>query len=472
MSDHEPVERISFDTVQAVIDRIGAEWLEEENIVDISPCIKVTKGVADPRLLAIGFHVAHKMAIDELKRRKLRPIPADIEGIPTDVIATHQPALGGVDERATRSAMFDTLVGGIAVGNADINAYGTLGMVLLAASDQRLVGLTNEHVLVFDIDGQVGDRVEQPRFYLQSEVSLESAACCPDGQLRYRGVDNPIVLAAGAVFAAAAIAAVASDQIDPHRRGQDATPVEPGERTQRETVRFKVDYPDVPLPGTPFRTAVSWRYERHTDRRVLDHEVTEEPSYQHFTRLQRLVTERPAYERGDVVRLIAALGPDNYNGRCNYLVTAAILSPSHGQAHKIVMRPWQPRDVARGTPAADLLSRLGDNVSTDEEAKADHEREQRAASTEKRCLFVGDVRLPPECELGTWSTFLFAQTLNDVPVGSKAVEAARTIGGLPVTHNFVDAGRSTNILYGPSCDIALRPDGEFEVVERMSPEID
>jgi hypothetical protein len=446
MSSLDPADRASFDRVQEVIDGIAPEWLEDDNILQISPCLKVSGGVARPGALAIGFHVAYKMTAPELAERGSRPIPPEIEGIATDVIAATRPALGSVDERATRSAMFDTLVGGIAVGNADLNAYGTLGMTLLAAEDQRLVGLTNEHVLVFDTDGQVGDRVEQPRFFLHSEVSLDPASCCPDGQLRYRGVNNPIVLAAGAVFAAAAIAAAASDDIDPHRRGQDATPTEPGERTEREIVRIDIDYPDLPLPGTPFRTQVEWHYERHTDRRVLSHQVTEERRYQHATQLQILVTERSRYQRGEVVRLLAALAPDEYSGRCNYLVTAAALSPSHAQAHKVVMRPWRPP----GPEVSDLLQR----------------REQELPAYDgERCLFLAELRLPPDAELGTWRTFLYAQTLNDVPRGTSAVDAARTIGGLPVTHNFVDAGRTTHILYGPSCNIELQPDGEFEVVQ-------
>jgi hypothetical protein len=37
--------------------------------------------------------------------------------------------------------------------------------------------------------------------------------------------------------------------------------------------------------------------------------------------------------------------------------------------------------------------------------------------------------------------------------------AAQTIGGLPVTHNFVDAGRTTSSCTGPA-SIALQPDGE------------
>jgi hypothetical protein len=46
-----------------------------------------------------------------------------------------------------------------------------------------------------------------------------------------------------------------------------------------------------------------------------------------------------------------------------------------------------------------------------------------------------------------------------------------TIGGLPVTHNFADAGRTKHVLYGPRCNVTLRPDGEFEVAAKAPPEI-
>src|SRR5205823_1375137 len=150
---------------------------------------------------AIGFFVREKVPAELLADRGYRPIPPQIEGIPTDVILARNRPAGSVDDKATRSQMFDTLVGGIAVGNANMNVYGTLAMTLLAVSDSRLVGLTNEHVLVFDGDGKAGDEVQQPRFYLSSEVSIDNAACCPNGQLHYRGVDNPIVDGAAAVFA-------------------------------------------------------------------------------------------------------------------------------------------------------------------------------------------------------------------------------------------------------------------------------
>ena len=62
-----------------------------------------------------------------------------------------------------------------------------------------------------------------------------------------------------------------------------------------------------------------------------------------------------------------------------------------------------------------------------------------------------------------WSTYLFAQTRNDVPSGTDPLIAATTIGGLPVTSNFIDAGGSDDITYGHSCLVDIVPNGQFEV---------
>jgi hypothetical protein len=443
--------RGSAEHVTALAEELASQWHDDPNVVQISLCLKVKGGIAVPGAYALGFHVRHKVPLEVVRERGWRVIPEEIEGVLTDVIDTHSVALGSVDARDTRSQLFDTLVGGIAVGNAGRDVYGTLGMTLLA-EDGRLVGLTNEHVLVEDGAGKVGDDVVQPRFYLNAEVSLDAADCCPDGQLTYRGVNNPIVDAAVAVFAVAAIAAAASDRIDPHRRGQDATPVASGESTLQEVVHMEIAYPEIPLPGTPFTTGVRWRYERQTDRRVLTHEIEENQQNEHVTDTQILETNQPKYVRGARVLMAAALGPDHYSGRCNYFVTAATISPSGRQAHKIVLRPWQP--VL--TLETEEFSRLRMSVAGNHQDR-------------ERCFWIGSLQLPQTAETGRWRTYLYAQTLNDVPAHATPTEAAKTIGGLPVTANFVVGGRTTNLNYGASCEIRQRTYGSFEVEDDAGP---
>jgi len=576
MNSIDPKDRASFDRLAEIIDRIAPEWMQQANILDIVPALKTRGGYVLENVLCVGFRVTEKLSPELLEDRGYRLIPNEIEGVPTDVIlAKQRPHDGSVDEKNTRSQMFDTLVGGIAVGNANMNVYGTLAMTLLAVSDGRLVGLTNEHVLVFDGDGHIGDEVQQPRFYLNSEVSLDSAACCPNGQLHYRGVDNPIVDAAAAVFAAAALAAALSDEIDPNRRGQEATVPDPDERTLKEVVSVDMNYPEIPFPGRPYKLDVKWNYQRHTDQQVMEFAVDETRVNEHIVDAQQLITNKHSYARGETVTFLALLGTKPGQLIChNYFVTAAALSPSHHRAYKIILKPFEfggrlshgtvthkvdddvvnrcfslgrqeekrefsqpqnldgviydpqgrtatfinfsnpPSNAALRFPDHGLLVKFRypvQNVSVelmvlgrDVEVKAFSNTAQVGRATALRssaptrvaisavsidhllisggsnesllleiciamklshfCLYTGQVELAPNEELGQWKTYLFAQTRNDVPLGTKPTEAARTIGGLPVTNNFTDAGESENITYGHMCNVELVPDGDFEVV--------
>ena len=573
----DPKDRASFDRIAEIIARIGPVWREQPNVLDIVPALKTTGGYVREDILCIGFHVSEKVPPAQLADRGYQPIPPEIEGVPTDVILARSRPVGSVDTKDTRSQMFDTLVGGIAVGNANMNVYGTLAMTLLAASDGRLVGLTNEHVLVFDGDGHMGDEVQQPRFYLNSEVSLDSAACCPNGQLHYHGVDNPVVDAASAVAVAAAVAAAASDVIDPHRRGQDATVPDPGERTLREVVSMDIDYPQIPFPGRPYSVGVKWRYRRQTDRRVLEHSVDETQQNEHVVPTQELITDRTEYEPADTVTFLALLGAEPGRERCdNYFVTAAALSPTHHKAYKLILRPWTPpvelAELSHGSethavradttiqcfdyahqkpgdtfraprlidsltydpqgfmagfvaagPGGAVVLRFADHglavsfpapvqeVSADVLVRGGEVRLTAYADTTELaaanagpadatqtltvsatsidrivisggaseslllrlcltrrhgdvCLYRGQLLLAPNEELGVWSTYLYAQTLNDVPLGQDPLTAARTIGGLPVTNNFTDLGQTYNITYGTACNIGPAPYGNFRVV--------
>jgi hypothetical protein len=572
MSDLNPLDPSSFAELEAMIARIAPQWMANPNIVAIVPALKTKGGYVQPQKLVLGFYVREKVAPALLQDRGYSLIPSEIEGISTDVIPAVRKPLGSVDTKETRSQMFDTLAGGMAVGNANMNAYGTLAMILFAQDDGRPVGLTNEHVLVFDGDGHVGDEVQQPRFYLNSEVSIDSAACCPNGQLHYRPVDNPIVDAAAGVFAAAAVAAALSDQIDPHRRGQDATVPDLTERTLRETVSVEMQYPEIPLPGYPYNLDVKWKYQRETDRRTMEYSAAETKPNLHVVQTQELLTDRPVYQRGNQVVFFALLGAELNRETCqNYFVTAAALSPSHGRAYKIILKPWEidnapridnpnhslvggravrrcisfndqksgdcfrhprsingiifdPEDhtacfVQRGAteppalvfPPAGLTIRFSTPIQevfgrvvfrapvtvtafngaselgtamTSGTSPANlhltapgithvvfHGNDESPELLEictvkhlrKYCAYRGEFTLLPDEEIGMWSTYLFAQTRNDVPLGADPLIAATTIGGLPVTSNFVDAGGSDNITYGHSCLVDIVPNGQFEV---------
>jgi len=80
------------------------------------------------------------------------------------------------------------------------------------------------------------------------------------------------------------------------------------------------------------------------------------------------------------------------------------------------------------------------------------------------CLYMGKLQLAPDEESGQWKTFLFAQTRNDVALGAEPAVAAQTIGGWPVTNNFVSTGGSDSLAYGHQCNVDIVPNGDFEVL--------
>jgi hypothetical protein len=166
----------------------------------------------------------------------------------------------------------------------------------------------------------------------------------------------------------------------------------------------------------------------------MDFNVTEVNTNAHVIVTQQLITNQQTYPRGATVIFLARLGVEIEGKRCdNYFVTASALSPSRQRAYKIILRPTAVGAVAGGVAV-------------------------------EGCLYSGQLVLAPDEELGRWSTYLFAQTRNDVALGTGPDAAARTIGGLPVTHNFVDGGATDSFIYGHHCNIDLVQDGSFEVI--------
>ena len=167
-----------------------------------------------------------------------------------------RPALSPSGSRADRK---DPLVGGCSVGVATKPfSRGTLGAIVFDRTTGEQLVLSNQHVL----DAGTGTDVIQPApvgFDDSFEFGFQLDVCNP---LNFFRVDTPnttigSVLAGAAV--GAALAAALSDEIDPTRRGQEATPVPPGTTTFRERQQVLLKYPELPIPGTHFRVGTSWR---------------------------------------------------------------------------------------------------------------------------------------------------------------------------------------------------------------------
>jgi hypothetical protein len=566
--------------VEEIIERIRRDWADESNVVQIGPGIKISGGKPLVDTLCIQYFVVRKVEKVECKARGWMLIPEEIDGVPTDVEPTQQIPHQILETRRQR---FDPLIGGIVIGNQTMDSVGTLGGIVFTDNAAgTAVGLTNEHVLVYTNDGATGDPVVQPWRDYDNDVDIVDADCCPDGQLSFDRVGNPLRDGAIGAAIALAVAAAASDVIDPHRRGQKNTNVDPDERTLKEHVHMRIAYPEMPLPGTPYTTKVEWDYTRHTDKGEHKYSVTESPANPHVLGEQELITNKTTYAQGEQVYFLAALASlGKKNGCQDRHVVAHALSPSEGQSKSTILQPvskrdwkivsnifagldlsqpllpqhlyfgdypWQnlppegiPSFMRRGfmvtglegallrftgNPAGNIAvitipnegievrlpvgaekagamvhgqhseqitltafdgdqevgsqSGAGNGVTAQLEVSAP--RITRVTITGGAgegllllvvsartlegsiCCWWGKTTMEPTAETGLWSTYMFVQTVNDVPDGVEPAKAAQTIGGLLISNNLVSAGRRSELPYGEFCAIDSVPNGNFEVV--------
>ncbi|HWI70874.1 MAG TPA: hypothetical protein VNT55_02895 [Baekduia sp.] len=171
-------ERLTHAAIRPVKQRIEDELLARPGVVGVDINEKVSKGKPTGQL-AIVVYVEQKQPKSKLKSDEL--IPAEIDGIPTDVkeekieLYTAKEALldvvGLVD--ATK---YTTLHGGISMGPCrsvhleppevdtagDYIFVGTLGAIVRDRATQAAMALTNFHVACIDNGWAVGNTMAQP----------------------------------------------------------------------------------------------------------------------------------------------------------------------------------------------------------------------------------------------------------------------------------------------------------------------
>lgn len=298
-----------LDRIEKIVAELRREWKDDQNVVHIAYGLKITGGFARPDELVVTFFVRDKLPPSEVQRRGLRPVPPEVEGIPTDVEPTKvRPSASGLPKRRSR---WDPLVGGVAIGNGNWQwHYGTLAAIVFDEKNGEAKGLTNEHVLVFTNEGQANDPVIQPAPpRVEDYIDIDFGnKCCPVGALWFIKTGGPISATLGWLAVMAATVALA-DTRDPTRRGQDTTVPVPGERTLREQVNVTLEYPDFPIPGTPYKVDVNWNYTRATTGQAYTHSVIETQTNTHILNLQRLVTDKKVYHAGATVHLLATISP-------------------------------------------------------------------------------------------------------------------------------------------------------------------
>jgi hypothetical protein len=335
------------------VEMARAQWKSDPNIVSIGFGFKDRKGnITDE--VAITFDVRRKLSSeDAILAIGSKPIPVKFEGFPTDVkVFDMAPAF--LFEYATGNrdkTRFDPLVGGVMTSNAENNIFifnttGTLGTLCFRGNTP--MALSNWHVLADG--GERGDDIIQPghpRGKQHFETSAKVGFCGPLlGSLFEWQAPSPLTGALYGGAAAAAIAAALSDQIDPTRRGQEATPTDPGERTLSEQVNMAINYIEQPITGVQYKVEVDWEYRRTTDRTVRVHSIKETKTNPHFLILKQLSSDQAKYNPGSTVHLFARIA-GSYSRSCNsyYVVAHYIPDKDPSRMLSTVLTPISCEDV-------------------------------------------------------------------------------------------------------------------------------
>ncbi|MCC2318642.1 hypothetical protein [Cellulomonas chengniuliangii] len=311
--------------------------------------------------LSIIFYVTEKLpSARSIEAAGSAPIPAEIDGFPTDVqvVRLRPAAAGDRDEEE-----YDPLRGGVATSNSEnhtvwFNGSGTLGVLARDNATGAAVALSNWHV--WGDGGSEGDQIIQPGHPTGGDHIEGTGKVIACGPLITSLIEweAPPPLAGGlyAGAAAAALAAAASDYRDPTRRGQDVTMPGPGALTLGESVDMAIEYPDLPLPGVPFATQVTWHYERETTDGVLEHDVTEKRVNTQFLLGKHVVTNKAAYQPGETVQLTAAIWDYQPRPCDGYHVVAHLIPHRRPRtALRVVLQPTAcprrfPDDPPDGEP--------------------------------------------------------------------------------------------------------------------------
>lgn len=432
----------------SIKNNIAASWLKEANITGIGVGYKV-KDQQYTGQIAIQVFVERKLSLDDVKDQGFKLVPNEIENIPTDVVQAG-PFKEVVGPSGSRGDRRDPLVGGLSIGHASSPFhYGTLAAIAFD-NNNNPIALSNEHVL----DGDIGETVHQPSpigLDDSFEIGFQLDVCNP---LNFVRIDTPNTLGgsilAGAA-AAAAVAAALSDEIDPTREGQIATVPPAGAKTLSEYTKTRVKYPQFPLPGTPFKLDVDWKYERRTDSGTMLH--GENPSRQnpHVLNYHRLFVDRSLYDPSQTIRLYGVLIPlDFEKNQCKSYHCVALLSPLHlDQSFPVVLR--SVNDIPDGEKIRNQFAKLIEQRELNE-----GDKEILFGHHRLFCLYYGEFSAA-NVPLGSWRHWMHVQTVNTVPPGTDPLIAAKTIGGLPVSNHYKE---TVDIACGP---FVFEDDGSFDI---------
>jgi phosphosulfolactate phosphohydrolase-like enzyme len=153
--------------VLELLPQARAELMRYPGVTDVTVGLKETASRATEAIV-FRVHVKEKVPRADLPRGGM--IPAEILGVPTDVVLEPRPRNTEDDEK------YRPLQGGIQIGNDSSSSIGTLGCIAQRNGDRSIVLLSNRHVMLAGRELAVtsGEKIGQP--YI-------SCCCCCKGNI-------------------------------------------------------------------------------------------------------------------------------------------------------------------------------------------------------------------------------------------------------------------------------------------------
>jgi hypothetical protein len=335
---------VSAEKLREICSRLEQELKGDPNVLGVGIGPHIVEGERRGMAVQVSVRVIPRSE-EEARRLGAKPVPREIEGVPIELIepGVARPDSAPTGQRGGRQE--NPLVGGTSTTvlssfHSFPTGYGTLGGICFDSATGNAMAISNAHVW----GHETGRTVIQPWMPVDEyvEAVIKLIACGPViSYLVDWTAPSPLtgILAAGA--AGAWVAAVASDDPDPSRWGQDQTPVSGVASTTVERVGLSAKVPENPMPGYPYVAPTSWSYTRFYSGGEQTAAVEQEPRNAHVA-VKKVITDRQQYHGGERVRICAEILGFRARQARDYFVVARCFPL--GDPDRLVTRVLRPGD--------------------------------------------------------------------------------------------------------------------------------
>lgn len=289
------------------------------------------------------------------------------------------------------------------------------------------IGLVDD---VADIEGEIGDVSEEP---VDDEEGEECTNCQTVADVTVTPKDPMWLFVFGAGILGLMGAAFLGDVRDPFRIGEKKSIPTHGDRTVSESLNYSYIFKHFPLPGTPFKGNIDWKYTRHVER---------ETDYDPVGDMQNI---------------------ENIHWTDQYLVytednqSEYILAETQELVVIVNLKPIDQvrflREVEKGlrgkTPEFYIFGCMR------------HKRSNRTKwqrfEPKSELFFEGSFEMTADDPTGEWGVMVFVQNINNADPADTPEEQSEIVGGILYSRNFSlvrDAG-------GKGCTIKQKWDLEL-----------